>query len=99
MFMCNLLPVDAYCDDGLADEYNRLEKGPNPSWGDVTLLKWGVLNMYREGVEGNIVGLFFCQSIFREALLHFLPFVDVEDDRTYRMHPVGTRAIPAHAAA
>ncbi len=55
--------------------------------------------MYRKGVKGNIICFFFRQSIFWKALLHFLPFVDIEDDRTYRMHPLGTRIIFAHAAA
>ena len=55
--------------------------------------------MYRKGVKGNIVCLFFSQSIFWKALLQLLPFVDVEDDRTYCMHPVGTSTIFAHAAA
>ena len=41
---------------------------------------WGVLNMYRKGMEGNIICLFCCKSVFGKGLLHFLPFVDVEDN-------------------
>ncbi len=59
----------------------------------------GLWKMYRKGVKGNIVCLFIRQSIFGKALLQLLPFVDIEDDRTYGMHPAGTRTIFAHAAA
>ena len=63
------------------------------------MLTLAVMGMYRKGVEGDIVGLIVRQSIFRKALLELLSFIDVEDNRTYRMHPLGTRAVFTHSAA
>lgn len=55
--------------------------------------------MYRKAVKSNIVGLLFCEGILREALFQFLPFIDVEDNRTDCVNPLGSRTILAHRAA